>query len=265
MRYVVFSPSYLPNEYSLASGNDPDVFAVREGELFVGSNNSHQNYIYGGDSLFRLYAPTVCDERPVHETALLVKENGLVPTRRKGAAAIHQRDWHFYHQLTLLGFPNAVFKPGMKWDSKHCRIKPFGGFTTSYEVAGFSKIGECDTVDVAFSGTIPNLVGMAGLTDQKLNPDASATNEHRGHAWFDLETGILIRQEVEMETLCSSAVPVRRHRRFRCSHRQGVALVLRRKTRLRIIGPHHITDTSSKPSLDGNATLAVSFHFEIAA
>ena len=221
-RYVIFSPSYLPSEYSLATGDDPDMFAVRDGNIFIEQNDHQQTYIYGGDSQFKLYSPTVIEDRSALEIALLAKENEIVPARMKGVTSTHQKDWLFYHQLTLKGFPHKEFKSGMKWTSKHCRIKPFGGFETSYEVTGFSKIGERNTVDIAFSGKIPNLVGMAGLTTQKLNPGDTTTNEHQGHAWFDLETGLLVRQVVEMETRCSSNAPNRRrHNRNDSKQNEG--------------------------------------------
>lgn len=234
-RYVIFAPSYLPNEYSLATGNDPDVFALRDGRLFIDRNNSDQTFIYGGDSVFKLYSPTVIDDRHVHEVSLLAKENGIVPARTKGVKPVHQRDWHFYHLLTLKDFPYQELKPGMKWTSKQGRIRPFGGFTTHYEVAGFSRIGDRNTVDIAFSGKIPNLVGMRGLNDRKPNPGDAMSNEHKGHAWFDLETGLLARQEVEMETSCSSNVP-RRGRRRDNNRQQS-----EETTRSMLVKSHYIT------------------------
>lgn len=209
-RYVIFLPSFFPAEFSLATGNDPDAFFVRDGMVSFGRTDKGQHFIYGGDSRADLYTPTVHENRPLHEVSLLVRDHRIAPARMKGVTASHQRDWHFFNLLTLKDFPHKELKPGLKWKSGQGRIKPYGAYTTHCEVAGFSEVGNHKTVDIAFSGKLPNLVGMPGLNVQKLSPGSSITNEHRGHAWFDLETGLLVRQEVEMETLCSTSLPQRR-------------------------------------------------------
>lgn len=67
------------------------------------------------------------------------------------------------------------------------------------------------TVNIAFSGLIPNMANLPGFSNAKQTPGVVIRNEHRGNAWFDLETGFLVRQEAELTSdsfMAESAPPM---------------------------------------------------------
>ncbi len=196
MKYVLFSPSHLPDEISQATGNEPDAFTVREGWIYVDKTPSDQTVILGGDERFCVCSPRYTDERDTAEFALLLQDGKLLPAKEKGTPADSNRDTQFQHLLALQDVPNEL-KIGTKWQSRSGRLKPFD-FPTSYEVVGFAEIAGRKTVDIRFSAQIPNVAGLPGVNKKQPGKGESMTNTHSGHAYFDLETGLLVRQEVEM-------------------------------------------------------------------
>lgn len=198
-RYVIFSPSYFPQGRSLATGDEPDVFLVRDGKLFVDETTKGQVVITGGDSIFQICMPTGTDQRPGKQVTLLVRDGRLFPARAKQNQPSAPYDLQLLSLLAMQQLPATELTLGMKWQSDAGRMKPFGGFTTRYEVAGFAEIMKRKTVRIAFSGKVPNMGGLLGV-DPKAGPTVTVTNEHTGNAWFDLETGLLVRQELESVT-----------------------------------------------------------------
>jgi hypothetical protein len=195
-KYLLFSPSHLPNEISQAVGDEPDTFVIREGWGYIDTTPSGQTVILGGDDRSCVCSPSYADERDVAEFALLLHEGKLVPAKEKGTQANPKRDTQFQHLLALKDVPNELAL-GTKWQSTSGRMKPFA-FKTDYEVAGFAEIAGRKTVDIRFSANIPNLAGLPGVSKRKPQKGETMTNSHSGHAYFDLETGLLVRQEVEM-------------------------------------------------------------------
>lgn len=195
--YVVFAPTFLPTEFSLALNGEPDVFLAREGTIQIRRNNSGQTVLTGGDSLFSVISPLQTDEKPKTGISLLADAQGVHLARPKNKT-VSGLDMQFCHLLTLPGVPKEL-ETGRKWKSNAGRLKPFGGYSTSYEIAGFAEVANRRTVQVRFEASIPNLAQHRDINADK---DASMTNKHKGNAWFDLETGLLVRQELEMTTTC---------------------------------------------------------------
>ncbi|MDR1965051.1 MAG: hypothetical protein LBQ50_14865 [Planctomycetaceae bacterium] len=198
-RYIFYSPSFLPEEVSHATGKDPDTFFVREGILYVDQMNNGQVVITGGDSLCRVISPSWEEKKNTKSVMILVKNGQLHLTKPKGTILPTNIDVQLLHLLTL-GIPNQELKVGMKWRGNTGRIKPFTGYSTQYEILGFANVDGHQTVNVSFSGDIPNIVKSNGIVETKFENETVLSNRHHGNCYFDLENGCLVRQEVEIES-----------------------------------------------------------------
>lgn len=205
-KYVFFSPSFFPDRFSQATADEPDTFHVQEGRLFVDQTPKGQMIIAGCDDNYKIYQPTSTSDLPKNPLTLLVQNGRLFAAKPKGTAQKDTHSLHFSDLLSLQSFPTQKFSVGTRWTGKVGRVRPFRGFETEYEIAGFSEVGGCKAVNVRFSSRIPNLLQLPGTTDQKPGKDAVVKNVHHGNAWFDLETGLLVRQETEMTTV-TTGVP----------------------------------------------------------
>ncbi len=199
-RYAVFAPTFLPEEFSQALGDEPDMFLAREGTLLAHRTNPGQTILTTNDTHFMVCSPRQTDERDKTGCFLLVDNDKLQLAQPK-----HQTpgtvDRQLVHLLSLPGLPEEL-AVGKKWKSGAGRVKPFTGYSTDYEIAGFAEVASRRTVQVRFAANIPNLAQMPGMNAQKPDKDMSVTNTHKGNAWFDLATGFLVRQEIEMTTVC---------------------------------------------------------------
>lgn len=200
--YVLFSPSHLPNEMSQASGGEPDAFVIREGWVAVDKTQADQTIIHGGDEISKICTATWTEDRNPGRFALMLHDGKLLPAKEKGTKADPGRDTQFEHLLSLRGVPNKDLNVGTRWKADSGRITPFK-YQTDYEVAGFAEIAGRKTVDIRFSANIPNLAGRPGVNKKAAEKGETMTNTHNGHAYFDLETGLLVRQEVEMTSTCT--------------------------------------------------------------
>ena len=199
-KYMLFSPSYFPREISQAINSEPDSFLLREGELFVEKTDKGQVVFAGGDTISKIHYPTSVEERDVKKITLLADKGKLQLARLKGTQSTSYPDTQFLNLLTMNDLPKGELSVGKKWKSNIGRIKPFDGYTTSYEVDGFAEVLGRKTVQIRFAGDIPNLAHRPGVNAEKLDKNATMTNKHQGKAYFDLETGLLVRQEIEMTT-----------------------------------------------------------------
>lgn len=199
--YLLFSPSYFPTELSRATIGEPDTFHVREGRLHFGRTPGGKNLIGGGDYLAQVCSPVGKEDQSAKSTLLLCENGQLIPAKPTGKTVPAQPDLQMRHWLGLDFSKQKSLATGTRWRSGAGRVKPFAGYSTDYEVAGFAEILGRKTVDIAFSGTMSNPVSLpeSNKKDKKSTKDPVVTNIHRGHAWFDLESGFLVRQETEFE------------------------------------------------------------------
>jgi len=199
--YAIFAPSYFPQGVSQALGDEPDAFHLREGKFTFHKTNQGQIVLAGGDQNSVICHPSKTDERPKSTISLLVRDKELRLAKPKGKPAPDHLDMQFVYLLTLQGVPQGELTVGRKWKGTTGRLKPFAGYPTQYEIAGFAEIAGRKTVNVQFSGSVPNLAQSPGVNAEKPPKDATMTNTHQGNAYFDLETGCLVRQEMEMTTV----------------------------------------------------------------
>ena len=197
-KYVLFSPSILPKGLSLAVAGEPDSFFIRQGNLQVFKTLKSQILVHGGDDVFKSYSPTAIYERDKNEVTLLAHDGKLSAAKVKGTETTNYRDLQFSNLLALQSPPSSPLAIGTKWMGKIGRIHPFTKFTTNYEVAGFSQIAGRKTIDIRFSAHIPNLLKLPGVAEEAVPEKCVVRCEQEGHAWFDLESGFLVRQEAEM-------------------------------------------------------------------
>lgn len=176
------------------------MFLLKEGQLSVRQTHAGQVLLIGRDLNYTLCSPMHTEERAKNEIILLAQNGALYPAKPKGEEIVHS-DQQFLHLLPLVGVPNELTF-GQKWKSGIGRVKPFENCPTEYEVSGFADVAGRKTVDIRFRGSIPNTAQLPGVNFQKPGKDASMINEHTGNAYFDLETGLLVRQEVEMLSVC---------------------------------------------------------------
>lgn len=201
--YVFFSPAFLPDELSHTLGNEPDTFFAREGVLFFDQTSRGQVVITGGDTFSGVISPYGVEERERQSVSLLLKENELRPAKSQNAE-YKNSDIQIPNLLTLK-FPKdgQDLRVGTGWKGSTGRVKPFGGVPTDYEIAGFAEIAGRHTVNVAFSGGIDNLFKLPGVNAAKPDKGAVSALRYRGNGYFDLETGLLVRQESDLESLNS--------------------------------------------------------------
>ena len=201
--YAIFLAATLPKNLSQAPAGLPDALVVREGTLYVGQTPSVQTVIVGGDRIAKYCVPRGQDERTGFEVAILAKDNQLVPAKEKGSAVPSNRDQYFENLLALKSFPKDELSVGTKWSGTIGRLTPFNNVKTNYEVTGFSEILDRKTVCIQFTGDVPNIAQMPGVNTRKPDSNQTMTNKHSGYAWFDLETGLLVRQEIDMAPKCT--------------------------------------------------------------
>ena len=198
---LALPPSYFPQGVSQALGGEPDAFQLREGMLTFKQNNHGQTVLIGGDKNSVICHPHQIQERTKGSISLLVRDNSLRLAKPKGKDIPVHLDTQFVHLLTLQGMPQGELTVGKKWKGTTGRLRPFTGYSTQYEIVGFAEIAGRKTVNVKFSGDVPNIAQLPGVNAEKLPTNATMTNKHQGNAYFDLETGCLVRQEIEMTTV----------------------------------------------------------------
>lgn len=200
-KYVLFSPSYYPRELSRATENEPDSFLVREGDLWLGKTRNGKNLIGGGDTVSRIVTPVGSEEGTCKTVTLLCENGRLRQGKPKTGTAKPRPDTQFSRLFGLNNPQRQELKTGFRWRSDAGRVKPFTGFSTDYEVAGFAEVDGRKTVDISFYGTISRKILQPGngQNAKTAAKEVLVKNRHHGHAWFDLESGFLVRQETEME------------------------------------------------------------------
>ena len=199
MKYVVFSPSYIQGAASQAVGGEPDAFFAREGFFTTYRTDRNQTILAGGDEVFRMCYPTSTGEWEHQELTLLLENGNLLPAKAKGNTSETPRDAQLVHLLTLRDLPSKELSVGTKWNSNFGRVKPFQNFRTRHEVIGFSEILDRKTVQIQFEGNIANAAAFTGINPGSVGKSGVIHNTHKGNAWFDLETGLLVRQETEVQ------------------------------------------------------------------
>jgi len=199
--YAIFVPSYFPQGVSQALGGEPDAFQLREGNFTFHKTNQGQIVLVGGDKNSVICHPSKIDEQPKNTISLLVRDKELRPAKPKGKTTPAHLDMQFVYLLTLPEILQGELTVGKKWKGTTGRLKPFTGCSTQYEIAGFAEIAGRKTVNVQFSGNVPNIAQLPGVNAEKPPKEATMTNTHQGNAYFDLESGCLVRQEMEMTTV----------------------------------------------------------------
>lgn len=199
LKYVVFLPAVISGLPTQATDAEPDGFYVREGRFTVHKTDRDQTIIYGGDEVAKFCHPTSCEDQNKNAIMLLVQNGQLVQAAEKGAEKLTRRDSQMVHLLTLKSLPNEKLALGSKWTAQNGRVKPFNNIQTKYEIVGFSEILGRKTVNVRFEGSIANIAALPGVRED-IGKNEVMKDTHSGNAWFDLETGLLVRQETKTIT-----------------------------------------------------------------
>ncbi len=192
--YVMFLPAFLPEKISQATAGEPDYFIAREGSIYVAKTKADQTAIYGEEKISKTCTPIGQDVQKEIEFAYLVSNGKLQLAREKGSKEKVHREKQLENLLSLQKLPNKELSVGTKWTSDAGRMLPFTGFKTDYQIVGFAEVAGRKTVNVQFSASVPDVLKKKGET---------MTNSHKGNAYFDLETGLLVRQETEFLPRCT--------------------------------------------------------------
>ncbi|MGL6193798.1 MAG: hypothetical protein ACRC2T_03140 [Thermoguttaceae bacterium] len=202
-KYIIFSPSTMRGELAKVLGrgiaDEPDAFFVREGLLGVHRTDRNQTVINGGDTVSKFRMPLSEEEHENNQVLLLCENSVLYPARQTGTNST-RFEKHFLNLLSLRGLLTKRFSVGSTWKSMTGRVKPFNGYETDYEIAGYSEIVGRKAVNVKFSARIKDVAQLPGFSAPDSQKNESIQNSHFGNAWFDLETGMLVRQETTMRT-----------------------------------------------------------------
>ena len=197
-KYVHFMETFFPPSLSNVASGTPELFSVVEGN-FLATTTSDDNIILSGeDSLSKEYVPFDSCDRSLKTFLLLLKDNRLVQVTPKASNDKSKLNRGFVH---LFAAPAclAKAKPNQPVFFNEGRLKPFTGMRTSYTIAGFDQVGEQDTVRVHFEAkNYP-----AGRRENaKANDKTLKTREyHSGDSWFDLKTGLLVRQVIDFHSI----------------------------------------------------------------
>lgn len=192
--YVMFLPAFLPEKISQATAGEPDYFIAREGSIYFGNTKSGQTVLFGEQTVSKTCAPLGQDVQAEIEFVYLVSDGKLQLAREKGVTQKVHRDRQLENLLTLQNPPNKPLTVGTRWTSNTGRLLPFTGFKTEYEVVGFAEIAGLKTVNIRFSASVPNVLTTKGQT---------MTNKHSGNAYFDVDSGLLVRQETDITPHCT--------------------------------------------------------------
>lgn len=201
-KYVFFSPAFLPNELSQAVGGDPDTFYAREGVLYFDRVSGGQVVITGGDTFSGVVSPSGVEEKDKKAVSLLLKD-GTLRAAKSQDAEFKNSDIQLQNLLPLYGAKDKDLTPRTRWKGNIGRLKPFAGMPTDYEIVGFAEVSGRKTVNVSFSGKIGGTTSLSGLNEAKPEKNETSSFSYRGNAWFDPETGLLVRQEVDLESTSS--------------------------------------------------------------
>ena len=198
-KYMFLTPSFFQEGYTWAARDVPDAFYVREGQFSVTQAAKDQIVFLGGDDISKACFPMGEEEFSPTDITLLFQNGQIYPAQEKGSTLSMVRETQLSRLLMLQDMPKEM-KIGTRWKSQSGRIRPFHGYSSNYEILGFSEILNRRTVNVRFEGTIPNLAALQGKRPEKAGKNEVIRQKHTGNAWFDLESGLLVRQETRIQT-----------------------------------------------------------------
>lgn len=194
LKYVCLLQSFLPAAMTRTEEGVPDVFQVSEGTIECGKTIEGIPLLVGEDIISKEYCPFDSSDNELYDFFLLFQKNRFVQVVPKKQSKAGKMNKSFVHLLAMQDkFPKA--KQGDSCRSSEARIKPFKGINTDYRVAGFDKIGERSTIRIHFEA---KGYDVNRLTTGEEKCKFQVKNSHSGDAWFDLETGLMIRQSTEI-------------------------------------------------------------------
>ena len=199
-KYVQFLETFLPGSMSNVAAGLPDMFSVTEGEFATTATQEGSILLSGKDSLSKKYFPFDSSDRDLKNFMLMVRDNKLVQVTPKSAKQTEPRNRGFVH---LFALPGATRKLALnqQFTADEGRIRPFKGIRTSYSIAGFDRLNQRETVRVHFEAQNYTAIGK-GQSDQ----DFKTKEYHTGDAWFDLTTGLLVRQVVDFHSVVTGSL-----------------------------------------------------------
>lgn len=196
--YTCMLEMFFPGSMTKVAQGMPDLFYATEGMIETGRTTEGHPLIAGSDTISREFYPYDSTERPLQDFLLLLKKDCLVQVSLKEEKKKTPVNRSFVHLLSM----NNVFpyiKTGLSATDEIGRIRPFKGVKTRYTILGFDKVAERETVHIGFDAKNYDLQKLAGEPgfDQKVK----TSQYHRGDAWFDLETGLLVRQVADCHSV----------------------------------------------------------------
>lgn len=198
VNYISMLEMFLPDSMSKVAQGMPDLFYATEGVIETGRTTEGYPLIAGSDTFSREFYPYDSMERPLQDFLLLLKNDRLVQVSLKEENKKGPANRSFVH---LLGMNNVFphIKAGLSTIIDTGRIRPFKGIRTHYTILGFDKMAELETVHIGFDAKNYNLQKLAG--EPGIDPMMKTSQYHHGDAWFDLKTGLLVRQVVDCHSV----------------------------------------------------------------
>lgn len=194
------------------SGRLPDVFYLSEGSMNTFLTKEGEIMISGKDRNRIEYWPVETVNLPQQEFTLWLKNGKLVQVRNKNEKGEKYLERSFVHQLAMNDlFP--VVHIGRTAQKPVSRILPFNGRSTEYTACDYEILDQHKTIRFRFHTRVLDFSGLFNESRPNDPKQKSMVNHfEKGNAWFDIETGLLVAQQMEIgHYMLSSAREYTKH------------------------------------------------------
>lgn len=150
----------------------------------------------GGDTCRQEVSPFGAHDLTLVKILLQVGENVLFVAKENGKEPKDTLSQTAPYLFSIREVPNDL-KLSSRWTSQFGRMYPYQGFETYYEAAGFNDVLGNKTIRIHFSGMIDDLAKFRSEVDMAQINLNSYTQKFEGNVYLDIQTGLLVRQDVE--------------------------------------------------------------------
>lgn len=196
-RYISFMESF-----SAGAGESwdrvPDVFYLSEGSINSFLTKENETIISGKDWHRTEFWPFERINYPQQEFTLWVKNGQLVQIKNKKTVEKKYLERSFVRLLAMNEmFPQVTI--GMTTKKDKSRLLPFHGQETHYTACGYEMLDHHKTIRFNFKTTTTDFCDrIASSAPEISRPKTSTVRVENGNAWYDIESGLLVMQQMEI-------------------------------------------------------------------
>lgn len=176
----------------------PDVFYLSEGSINTYLTKEEETILIGKDRRRAEFWPLETIDHPQQEFTLWLKNGKLVQIRNTNESGKKHCERNLVRQLAMNDlFPEI--KIGTKTTKDVARLLPFDHRPTEYIACGYERINQHKTIHFKFYTRTVDVSELYQSEKNKLpNSDCKINHAEKGDAWFDIETGLLVLQQMEI-------------------------------------------------------------------